>query len=273
MGFFDKIRLGSALKAVGRACKWAHDGIISGVKSINPLIRMYYDSDLGSPIEGHVEKTFATSTCNALKRYCPNWKWAKKTCDTVGTWIAHKAVQALDTSKTIYQVSHGRITEDQAYHEIAKRTTAGLFVAGKVLCRATHAIGKVTGKISDFVFGDYPEVSEWLKKGVELGINATLRFARNKVFSEKNKDRVTRFVEKGMKVAVTATSNIIRAVDTATDKTHTAIKRTADFISDVAKKVGEEIKPFKEKVKETAKNVGKAIVNTGKKVWSWLTGR
>lgn len=273
MGFFDKIRLGSALKAVGRACKWAHDEIVSNVKSTNPLIRMYYDSELGSPIEGHVEKTFAASTCDTLKKYCPNWKWAKNTCNAVGNWIAHKATLALDSSKVIYQASHGIIDEDKAYHEIAKRTTAGLFVAGKVLCRATHAIGKITGKISDFVFGDYPEVSEWLKKGVELGVSATLRFARNKIFSEKNKERVERFVEKGMRVAVTATAEIINFVDTAIDKTQRVVKQTANFISDVATKVGEKVEPFIEKVKDKAKNIGTAVVETGIKILNWFRGK
>lgn len=271
MGFFDKIRLGSALKAVGRACKWAHDGIISGTKNINPLVRMYYDSDLGSPIEGHVEKVFASSTCDCLKRYCPDWKWAQNTCDSMGTWIAHKVVQALDTSKVIYQVSNGRITGDRAYHEIAKRATAGLFVAGKVLCRAGHVIGTLTSKISEHIL---PEgVNKLVQKGVDIAVGETLRFVRKKVFSEKNKERVTRFVEKGMKVAVTATHKIIESVDRAIDRTQKAVKRTADFISDVATKVGEEIKPFKEKVKETAKSVRKAIVNIGKKVWSWFTGK
>jgi len=271
MGFFDKIRLGSALKAVGRACKWAHDGFVSSLKNVNPLIRMYYDSELGSPIEGHVEKAFAASTCDALKKHCPNWKWAKNTCEAIGNWIAHKTTQALDSSKVIYQVSNGMITKDKAYHEIAKRTTAGLFVVGKVMCRAGHLIGTLTNKISEHIL---PEgVNKLVQKGVDIAVGETLRFIRRKVFSDNNKERVTKFVEKGMKVAVTATSNIINTIDTAIDKTQKAIKKTVDFISDVATKVGEEIKPFKEKVKETVKNIGESVVKTGKKIWSWLTGK
>jgi hypothetical protein len=271
MGFFDKIRLGSALKAVGRACKWAHDGIVSGVKKTNPIIRMYYDSELGSPIEGHVEKAFAASTCDALKKHCPNWKWAKNTCNVAGNWIAHKVTQALDSSKVIYQVSNGMITGDRAYHEIAKRATAGLFVVGKVLCRAGHVIGTLTGKISERIL---PEgVNKLVQKGVDIAVGETLRFIRRKVFSDSNKERVTKFVEKGMKVAVTATNKIINTIDTAIDKTQKAVKSTVEFISDFATKVGEELKPFKEKVKETAKNIGKTIVKTGKKIWSWLTGK
>lgn len=267
MSFFDKIRLGTALKAVGRACKWTYDGIINGAKNINPLIRMYYDSKLGSPIEGHVEKTFAASTCDALKKHCPDWEWAKNTCDSVGTWIAHKAIQALDCSKVIYQVSNGRIKEDQAYHEIAKRTTAGFFVVGKVLCRAGHLIGNLTSKISEHLLPD--GVNKFVQKGFDVVVGESLRFVRKKVFSEKNKEHVTRFMEKGMKVAVTATRSIIESIDTAIDKTQKAVKRTYDFISDVAAKVGEEIKPFKEKVKKTVKNVGKSVVNFAKKIWSW----
>lgn len=274
MGFFDKIRLGTALKAIGQAGKWAHDTIVDGAKNINPLLRMYYDSELGSPIEGHVEKAFAASTCDTLKKFCPNWNWVQNTCDAVGTWIAHKAVQVLDTDKVIYQVSNGRITGDEAYDELAKRATAGLFVAGKVVCRATRVIGKITGKISDFIFADYPEVSEWLKNGVKLGVSSVLRFVRNKVFSEKNKDRVKDFIAVGMREAVSTTKAMIESIDNEIDniqkKGEKAVKRTVDFISDIATTIGEEPKPFIDKVKDAGKTVRDWTKDKYNKAKTWL---
>lgn len=270
MGFFDKIRLSSALRAVGRAAKYIHDGIVGTIKNVNPLLRMYYDSDLGSPIEGHVEKSLAASTCNALKKMVPNWKWAKNMCDRVGTWIAHKSVQALDTSKVVYQASNGTLKTDP-YSEIAKRTTAGLFGISKILCRAGHGIGWLTGKISEWALPD--GVNVWVKKGLDIAIGETLRGVRRKVFSDKNKERVTKFAGQGMRVAVTATRGIIDYIDTAADKAKDAVKKTVGFLKDVADKVGEKVQPFKEKVLETARNIGSAARAIGKKIWNFLTGR
>lgn len=271
MSIFNKIRLGSALRAVGRALKDAHNNAISGIKNLNPLVRMYYDSNLGSPIEGEVEKAFAASTCDTLKRFCPDWKWAKNTCNVVGSWIAHKAVQALDNSKVVYQASNGYITSDRAYQEIAKRTTASLFAFGKILCRAGHVIGHVTSKISEHIL---PEgVNTWVKKGVDLAVGESLRFVRKNVFSERNKERVAKFVEKGMKVAVTATKKIIETVDRTISKVPEATRKTKEFISNVAEKVGEKVEAFTTKVVESAKTIGSKVKEGAKKIWERLWGR
>lgn len=271
MGLFDKIRLGSALKSVGHALRSLHNKAVTGIKNLNPLVRMYYDSNLGSPIEGEVEKAFAASTCDTLKKFCPDWKWAKNACNTVGTWIAHKAVQALDSSKVIYQASNGIISPDRAYSEIAKRTTAGLFSVGKVLCRAGHWVGTLTSKISDHIL---PEgVNNLVKKGVDLVVGESLRSIRKNIFTEKNKERVTKFVEKGMRVAVTVTSNIIHTVDKIIDKAPEVAKKTINFIEKTAEKIGEKAEQFVDKVVDTAKNIGGKIVEGGKKLWNWLRGK
>ena len=271
MGLFDKIRLGSALKSVGHALKSLHNKAVTGIKNLNPLVRMYYDSNLGSPIEGEVEKAFAASTCDTLKKFCPDWKWAKNACNTVGTWIAHKAVQALDSSKVIYQASNGIISADRAYSEIAKRTTAGLFSVGKVLCRAGHLVGTLTSKISAHIL---PEgVNTLVKKGVDLVVGESLRCIRNNIFTEKNKERVTCFVEKGMRVAVTATSAIINTVDNIIDKTTKVAKKSIDFIEKTAEKIGEKVEPFVDKVVDTAIKYGGKIVDGVKEWYNRLRGK
>lgn len=271
MSIFDKIRLGSALKAVGGALKSLHNSAVSGVKKFNPLVRMYYDSELGSPIEGEVEKAFAASTCDTLKKFCPDWNWAKKTCNVVGSWIAHKAVQALDHSKVVYQASNGMITSERAYKEIAKRTTAGLFTIGKVLCRAGHVVGHLTSRISESILPD--GVNKIVKRTVDVVVGESLRFIRKNVFSEKNKERVTKFVEKGMKVAVTTTRKIVESVDRAISRIPEAAKKTKEFISDMADKVGEKVESFTTKVVDTAKNIGSKIKDGAKKLWKRLWGR
>ena len=244
MSIFDKIRLGSALKAVGRALKSVQNKAVSSMKKGNPLIRMYYDSELGSPIEGAVEKAFAASTCDTLKKFYPDWQWAKKTCNAVGSWIAHKA---------------------------AKRTTAGLFVVGKVLCRAGHVIGHMTSTISEHIL---PEgVNKLVKKGVDILVGESLRFVRKKVFSEKNKERVTKFVEKGLEVAVTATHKIIESVDRALDKGAEVVRKTKEFLGNVADKVGEKVESFATKVVEATKNLGSKVKEGAKKIWKRLWGR
>jgi hypothetical protein len=271
MSIFDKIRLGSALKAVGGALKSLHNSVVSGVKKFNPLVRMYYDSDLGSPIEGEVEKAFAASTCDTLKKFCPDWNWAKKTCDVVGSWMAHKAVQALDYSKVVYQASNGMITSERAYQELAKRTTAGLFAIGKVLCRAGHVVGNLTSTISERIL---PEgVNKIVKKTVDIAIAESLRFIRKNVFSDKNKERVTKFVEKGMKVAVNTIRKIVESVDRTISKIPEAAKKNKEFISNMADKVGEKVESFTTKVVDAAKNIGSKIKDGAKKLWGRLWGR
>lgn len=271
MGIFNKIRLGAALKSVGNALNCIQNKAIKDIKNLNPLIRMYYDSDLGSPIEGEVEKAFAASTCDTLKKSCPNWKWAKTTCNVVGAWIAHKAVQALDSSKIIYQASNGVISADKAYSEIAKRTTAGLFYVGKVLCRAGHWVGTLTNKISDHILPE--DVNILVKKGVGLVVRESLRSIRKNIFTEKNEERVTKFIAKGMRVAVSATSNIIHSIDNIIDKTTKATKKTIDFIEKTAEKIGEKVEPFIDKVVDTAKNIRGKAVESVKILWKRLRGK
>ncbi len=261
---FNKIRLGSALKAIKDTCSWFHNTTVDATKEKNPLIRMYYDSDLGSPIEAEVEKAYAASTYDAIKKYFPKWEPAQNLCKSIGSWIAHKQTQALDLSKVVYQISTDRISVDQGYHEIAKRTTAGLFAVGKVVSRATHIIGKAAHKFSDVVLGE--EKSTLLKNAVTLIAGETLRRVRNKIFSEESKKKVTKFVETGLKVAHTATKKIINFVDNALDKTEKVVEKTVAFIGAVAKKCGDQIKPFKDKVVSKAKEIGSAVKQGAKKI-------
>lgn len=263
MGLFDKIRFGSALKAIGKAIKWPHDGVVNYSRKTSPLLRMYYDSDLGSPIEKKIEEAFSASTYDTLKKFCPDWKWAQNACQSVGAWIAHKTTQALDASKLVYQIGQGRIEPEQAYNEIAKRTTAGLFSVGKAVYRFCPW---VMGKASDLLLPE--SASELLKKGVDIAARCTIGKLSKMIFSEKNRQRFERFTAEGLKVAHTAVRNVIRVVDTAIDKTVNAAKRGAEFIGAVAEKVGEGVSSLTNKVVETAKTIGSTVKSVAKKVWS-----
>lgn len=262
-GFFSKIRLSSALNTLKSVATWFHNTTVDYSKEKNPLIRMYYDSDLGSPIEQVVEKTYAASAYDTMKDYVPDWKPMKSICRSIGNWIAHKKVQALDVSKVVYHVSTNRISQDKAYTEIAKRTTSGLFVLGKLACKAGHVISWASNKISDVVLPE--ELSEPIKKGFDLIVGETLRKVRNKVFSEDNKPKVQKFVEKGLRHAYTAAKKTVEVADRVLQKTGEVMDRTVTFVSDVAKKVGEDVKSFSNKVYETAKTIGGAIKSGAEK--------
>lgn len=257
--FFSKIRLSSALSAIKSIATWFHNSAVNYSKEKNPLIRMYYDSELGSSIEQAVEKAYSASSYDTLKSFVPDWKPVKAMCKSIGNWIAHKKVQALDVSKVVYQISTGRITKDRAYHEIAKRTTAGLFTLGKLASRAGHAVAWATGKLSDTLLPD--GTTDLIKKGFDIVAGETLRRVRNKIFSEENKQRVTKFVEQGLRVAHTATKKVVEAADRVLEK-------TSRFISDVANKIGEETRSFREKVVSTSKTIGSAVKEGVKKIWN-----
>ena len=265
---FNKIRLGSALRSIKDACSWFHNSAIDVEKEKNLLIRIYYDSDLGSPIEKEVEKAFAASTYDNLKKFFPKWEPAQNLCKSIGSWIAHKKAQGLDLSKVVHHISTDRISADQGYHEIAKRTTAGLFSIGKIASRVTHLIGKGAHKFADMVLGE--GVSDFVRTTVTIVAGETLRRVRNKIFSEESKKKVTKFVETGLKVAHTATKKIINFVDSATDKAQNVVEKTVSFISDIAKKCGEQLKPFKDKVVDTAKTIGNAVKEGAKVIFKKL---
>lgn len=262
MGLFDKIRFGSALRSIGKAFKWAHDGAVNHARRTNPLLRMYYDSDLGSSIEQKVEETFAASTYDTLKKFCPNWKLAQNACQSVGAWIAHKTTQVLDASKLVYQIGQGRIKPEQAYYEIAKRATAGLFAVGKVVSK----IGAWSlTKVSDVLPEDTPD---FIKKGVDRVARVGIGKGINKIFSDENRQRFENFTTEGLKVAHTAVRNVIRAVDTTIDIAVDVTKRGVEFIGAVAEKVGEGIVSFKNKVVDTTKTIGSTVKGVAKKLWS-----
>lgn len=116
-------------------------------------------------------------------------------------------------------------------------------------------------------------VNKIVKRTVDVVVGESLRFIRKNVFSEKNKERVTKFVEKGMKVAVTTTRKIVESVDRAISRIPEAAKKTKEFISDMADKVGEKVESFTTKVVDTAKNIGSKIKDGAKKLWKRLWGR
>lgn len=268
MGFWDKIRLGSALRCVGKALKWAHESIVDTAAAINPALRVYYDSELGSPIEKEIEKGVSASVYNTITEAFPKWEWTQKIGAKVGAWIAQATTKVMDASKLTYQIGKGRINADRAYREIAKRTAAGVFATGKVFCKFGHWIKRA----SDFLPED-SHLSQLAKRALDLLGRECLDKLGKNLFTDDNQDRMENFLAKGLRTAHTAIRDTIRAIDTAADKAQAWVREEKEHLKEVAFTVGMKVNDFVDKVKDRAKTVGQAAKKAAKKLWNIIWGK
>lgn len=269
MGFFNNFKLGSALSMLKRTFNNIHETVVESVKGRNELLRIYYDSSLGSPVESVVEEAFASTTYSVLKNHTPDWKIADRFCRFVGKSIGRIQTWALDKSKLVYQSSKDIISADQAYQEGAKRLASVVFVAGKALNKFGPLAGAAAHAVVEFFS---PGMGDNVRDIVERCVTVVTKGVVDKVFTEKNKDRLTKFIAKGSKVAVTGFKKVVDKIDTAVDKARPAIQKAKKFVGNCAEKVGMAVNDFCTGVKNAVSTIADKTSTGIRKVGKFLGG-
>lgn len=148
----------------------------SGKKSA--MWRIYYDSEIGSPVEKAAQKAVAVAIYKSLVNYFPSLESDSKTVVAVTRTV----LSMLDRSKLLYQFRHGRINETRYFDELTKRYASTLVVIIRrgeqylsdtlpsLLERNLGIPRTVTEKALDFVFSKITLSEEQSRKIVSEGL-------------------------------------------------------------------------------------------------------
>ena len=197
-------------------------GVAGGKQS--QMWKVFYDSEIGSPIEKSVEKAVSISVYKALVKVFPNLKQEGKTSLSV----ARSILFLLDRSKLMYQYQKGWITESKYYEEIAKRYSS--------------IIVTVVRRGEDMLIVTLPHLLEQY-----CNIPSPVsRFALQKVFEKitPSEEQVSRLVAEGMRRVRTFVENLDK-------KTSELLQRLDDYIvKKVKPAIREKIDNFVKRLKK-----------------------
>ncbi len=104
------------------SCKKVFTEFIDSRKCNNPLLRMYFDSDLGSPIEQTLEQTYAYASYETIKHCLPENSCCNNFAEILGNTLARLSIKVLDVTKLNYKYFNGHINFAKYNYELTKRT-------------------------------------------------------------------------------------------------------------------------------------------------------
>lgn len=269
----SKFSIAESLHRLSSLSKGIFVNCIEHKKDASVMMRMYYDSPLGSNIEQHCEKTMASATYNSIKSYLPKCELTEKIAKFIGTRIAHHKIKIMDREKLKYQYCKGFIKEDQYLKESSKRFVAA---TGAFVDKGWLLIGKGLKKGSEAVMVQYFRMDPISAKKMSDGIWTVITLMKRPI---KDYMRDNRFVEKveqavyrARKDFIDGTRKLVNYVDEKIDK---AKEKTKEFADNVSQKLGyNSFSDFKHDVKEKAEEYKNVVIDkvskVGKKVVSWV---
>lgn len=264
----DKHQIQTGLSGPFSIIRMLHNTAVDYSKNKNPLLRMYYDSDLNSPIETTVEKMMADSYYNTVCEHLPKWKPLKKMARGLGCLIAYVQCRVLDTSKLNYQYFKGLINREQYYNETARRLVSGtvaIINKGWPLLGGTIK-GGVAGILQ--VMGVDSNTAQNVADKIWLGATIAKGYIGKIINTEKLKERAQNLISRGLQLASTALNTVIKVVQDPQKTFQEGVRKTKQFVERVAETIHEESSAFMEKVSETVHTVVENAKTTAKKVWN-----
>lgn len=266
----DKHQIQAGLSGPFSIIRMLHNTAVDYSRNKNPLLHMYYDSDLNSPIEATVEKIIADSYYDTMCEHLPNWKPLKKMTRGLGHLIAYAQCRVLDTSKLNYQYFKGLITKEQYYDETARRLvcgTVGIINKGWPLLG-----GAVKGGVAGIlqVMGVDSNTAQNIADKIWLGTTIAKGYIGKIVDTEKLKERAQNIISTGLQMASTALNAVIKVVQNPQKALQEGVRKTRQFVERVAETLHEEVPAFIRKVGETVHTVAQKVKATAKKVWNGI---
>ena len=267
-----KFSLAECLYRLSSWSKEKHVERIEYKKNTSVMMQMYYDSELGSPIEQHVEKTLASASYNSIKSFLPKWKLTDNVAKFLGNRIAHRQIKKMDQEKLKYQFCKGYISEDKYIKESSKRfVTSTITFVNNSWPLVTIGLKKGSEVIligSGVDIETAKKVSTWIVTGVNLVKKPVTDFLKENRVKEKTEN----FVYKTTQKFVDNTRRLVNYVDEKIDK---AREKTKEFVDNVSQKLGyNNFSEFKHDVKETVKEYVKPVIDIvkegGRKVGAFI---
>lgn len=243
MNVVGKILLNEGLKPLSSILKIGGlPDIPNMLINIDLEVRMFLDSELGSPIEQVVEKAWTASCCKAVKSCLPtSFKWVNDVAERIGVFIARSGMNLADMTKLNYQYGKGMITLDKYSTEFADRTLAIAKSVVTVSYRnlrhlADHGVYITTKVISQSL--EVPqEAAEQIASTVSKGINFLLICAKKPIMklieSEGAKTVVAACVKtvcKGVDVIKEEAPKVVNKIATVVHKSVEQVKSIAQSV-------------------------------------------
>lgn len=227
-------------------------------KTNNPLLRIYFDSDLGSPVEKSVEQAYAITLFEVIKENLPDWKIANKAAKVLGNALGKIAAKALDVAKLNYKYFKNQINIDQYTYEATKRT----------LCTVATLIDNSWDFIGNTIKGGTISILTYLGVDYNTAQNITekastvLNVIKPYVIAGIKSKKVVSLVAEGVKKVAAGVKKVVSVVSKNTERIPSVVTTIAQAIE----------KPV-EKVISFAKETTKTIVDNSRKAGNWLLNK
>mgnify|MGYP003298402231 CR=1 FL=1 len=266
----SKFSLAECLHRLSSWSKGKHVERVEHKKNTSVMMQMYYDSELGSSIEQHLEKTLASASYNSIKSFLPKWKLTDNVAKFLGNRIAHRQIKKMDQEKLKYQFCKGYLSEDKYIKESSKRfvTSTVTFVNNSW---PLVNIGLKKGSEAILIgFGVDIETAKKVSTWIVTGVNLVKKPVTDFLKENKVKEKTENFVYKTTKNFVDNTRKLVNYVDEKIDK---AREKTKEFVDNVSQKLGyDSFSDFKQNVKESAKEFANKVIDSVATVATKVSG-
>lgn len=209
----------------------------------SPIMRMYFDSELGSPIEQTVEIALASSVAQTILNVLPKTKLTSKLASAVGTFVARKETWALDRAKLTYQFSREQIDFYEYNEELIKRQVSTLVAAADM---AKHGLNATVAAFSVTV-GMNPLMVKSLLEGFTSNIHLP-------------EDIAKKILKNGKILFSEAVDAIDSFLEDMQDRASEVYQKTKAFAEHLAAKVAMKWRDIKDKAKNGMKKIGLKVV-------------
>lgn len=255
-------KINTGLSMCWSLLKMKYNTSIDKLKSTNPLLRVYFDSDLGSPVEKTVEEAYAASLYKYLKTISPNWKPAQKLAKYLGTRLAGMAAKALDLAKLNYKYFKGVIDADQYETEYSKRF---LSLFATIVDKSWKYIENGI-KVGGTAVLTYMGIDPNSAKMVTEKVFTVLSYIKPAIIEAIKSDKAVKLV----KQAIRATSSGIMKLY---EKGKEAVEVSKSIVTKIADTINVNVSKLKSFAEKTCKTIAKPIVEGIKKglkkIFSW----
>ncbi len=263
----EKHQVEAGLSSSFSLVKTFHNNTIDATTSKNPLLRMFFDSDLNSPIESTVEKMYADSYYQTMREILPSWKPMQSLAKGVGYAIAYAQCKVLDLSKLNYHYFNNRISREKYYNELSRRIVTGTVT---FVNKGWPLFGKgIKGGITTVLVTAGMPIDDAKQAADKTWVAMTLAktYISSKINGTKLKERAQALISTGLQTASTGLKKIVDVVRDPLKSTKQAVKSTKQFISNIAEQISETVETFSEKVDRTVTTVRDSVVRGTRSIW------
>lgn len=241
----ERMDILGGLNSIEKSLYKKEEGLIKFIKKLNPLFKLYFDSDLNSETERNTMVGLCDAIYSTFKPSLDAQSHQKELINAFGITLAHKVSSTLETIKLIDMYIHGRITQEVYYHELSKRLVVKTVT---FINNNWRLLENATSKGVQAVllyFGVDSEAVEY----INMTLKVLSEYGRQKINKLKDNPKVTSFVDNSLRKVGKALKVMSDTVEFAKEKGKEIYEKTKSFIENFADKVEVEYQRFRSSIK------------------------